>query len=94
MSKARPSDEILNAFVDGEFSPEDRLLTLKSIAANDSMSREVCDMYQLKELVSMAYRADVIPPPGNGPVRGAVPRAGGGRPPRRPWRWWPWARWR
>jgi uncharacterized protein len=70
MSKTRPSDEILNAFVDGEFSPEDRLLTLKSIAANDSMSREVCDMYQLKELVNMAYRADVIPPPGNGPVRG------------------------
>jgi uncharacterized protein len=70
MSKARPSDEILNAFVDGEFSPEDRLLTLKSIAANDSMSREVCDMYQLKELVNMAYRADTIPPPARGPARG------------------------
>lgn len=51
----RPSDEILNAFVDGEFSPEDRLGTLKAIASSEQLSREVCDMHQLKELVSMAY---------------------------------------
>ncbi len=69
MNDPRPSDEILNAFVDGEFSPEDRLLTLKSIAANENLSREVCDMYQLKELVSMAYRPDLIPYPDSRPVR-------------------------
>lgn len=51
----RPSEEILNAFVDGEFSPEDRLSTLKAIASSEQLSREVCDMHQLKELVSMAY---------------------------------------
>jgi uncharacterized protein len=61
MSELRPSEEILNAFVDGEFSPEDRLSALKSIAANDGLSREVCDMYQLKELVGMAYRSDTLP---------------------------------
>lgn len=69
MNDPRPSDEILNAFVDGEFSPEDRLLTLKSIAANENLSREVCDMYQLKELVSMAYRPDLLPDPDARPVR-------------------------
>ena len=63
MSEPRPSDEILNAFVDGEFSPEDRLLTLKSIAASENLSREVCDMYQLKELVNMAYSQGAIPDP-------------------------------
>lgn len=51
----RPSEEILNAFVDGEFSPEDRLNTLKLISSSERLSREVCDMHQLKELVSMAY---------------------------------------
>lgn len=61
MSELRPSDEILNAFVDGEFCPEDRLSALKSIAADENLSREVCDLYQLKELVSMAYRADTLP---------------------------------
>ncbi|WP_018871829.1 hypothetical protein [Thioalkalivibrio sp. ALJ16] len=54
-AKNRPSEEILNAFVDGEFSPEDRLYTLKTIASSEHLSREVCDMHQLKELVSMAY---------------------------------------
>jgi len=52
----RPSEELLNAFVDGEFSPEDRLETLKRISCSEHLSREVCDMHQLKELVNMAYR--------------------------------------
>ncbi|TVP91371.1 MAG: anti-sigma factor [Thioalkalivibrio sp.] len=61
MSDGRPSEEILNAFVDGEFSPEDRLSALKSISAHESLSRDVCDLYQLKELVNMAYRPDTLP---------------------------------
>jgi uncharacterized protein len=84
MSDLRPSEEILNAFVDGEFSPEDRLSALKSIAANESLSREVCDLYQLKELVNMAYRADTLPAGGGrrvlhgGPPRGWVPALAAG----------------
>ncbi|TVP81538.1 anti-sigma factor [Thioalkalivibrio sp.] len=77
MSDTRPSDEILNAFVDGEFSSEDRLLTLKSIAASENLSREVCDMYQLKELVNMAYSQGSIPDPKRRPLRKRG-RLGGG----------------
>ncbi|WP_019625054.1 hypothetical protein [Thioalkalivibrio sp. ALJT] len=72
-AKDRPSEEILNAFVDGEFAPEDRLSTLKTIASNEDLSREVCDMHQLKELVSMAYE-DV---PARQTGRGRQPAAGG-----------------
>jgi intracellular sulfur oxidation DsrE/DsrF family protein len=57
----KPSEEILNAFVDGEFSPEDRLHTLQFIAASERLSREICDLYQLKELVSLAYRDGIVP---------------------------------
>jgi len=84
MSDLRPSEEILNAFVDGEFSPEDRLSALKSIAANEGLSREVCDLYQLKELVNMAYRADTLPESGGrrllhgGPPRGWAPALAAG----------------
>ena len=60
----RPSEEILNAFVDGEFSPEDRLHTLQAIASSEHLSREVCDMHQLKELVAMAY--EDLPEPAGG----------------------------
>jgi intracellular sulfur oxidation DsrE/DsrF family protein len=77
VSDPRPSDEILNAFVDGEFSSEDRLLTLKSIAASENLSREVCDMYQLKELVNMAYGPGSIPDPKRRPMRRGG-RLGGG----------------
>ena len=77
MSDPRPSDEILNAFVDGEFSSEDRLLTLKSIAASENLSREVCDMYQLKELVNMAYSQGSIPDPNRRSTRKGR-RLGGG----------------
>ncbi len=77
MSDPRPSDEILNAFVDGEFSSEDRLLTLKSIAASENLSREVCDMYQLKELVNMAYSQGSIPDPNRRSTRKGR-RPGGG----------------
>ncbi len=76
MTDRRPSEEILNAFVDGEFSPEDRLLTLKSIAGDEQLSHEVCDLYQLKELVGMAYRHDVVPPSLRGPVRAEGGRSG------------------
>jgi uncharacterized protein len=77
VSDPRPSDEILNAFVDGEFSSEDRLLTLKSIAASENLSREVCDMYQLKELVNMAYGQGSLPDPKRRPMRRGG-RLGGG----------------
>ena len=56
----KPSEEILNAFVDGEFSPEDRLHTLQFIAASERLSREICDLYQLKELVNLAYREGIV----------------------------------
>ncbi len=64
-AQGRPSEEILNAFVDGEFSPEDRLDTLQAIASSEHLSREVCDMHQLKELVAMAYE-DLPEPAGGG----------------------------
>lgn len=57
----KPSEEILNAFVDGEFSPEDRLHTLQYIASSERLSREICDLYQLKELVNLAYREGIVP---------------------------------
>jgi uncharacterized protein len=62
MTDNRPSEEILNAFVDGEFSRDDRLNTLRMIASDESLSREVCDMVRLKELISSAYRVEDMTP--------------------------------
>jgi uncharacterized protein len=55
MKTDKPSDEILNAFVDGEFCPEERLACLKRISTDEALSRQVCDLCQVKEMVNLAY---------------------------------------
>lgn len=61
MKTDKPSDEILNAFVDGEFCPEERLACLRQISGDETLSREVCDLCQVKEMVNLAYER--VPPP-------------------------------
>jgi len=71
MRTDKPSDEILNAFVDGEFCPEERLATLKQIASDDRLSREICDLCQIKEMVNLAYERVPAPPQRHGLARSA-----------------------
>jgi uncharacterized protein len=61
MKTDKPSEEVLNAFVDGEFCPEERLACLRQIANDEALSREVCDLSQVKEMVNLAYER--VPPP-------------------------------
>jgi uncharacterized protein len=61
MKTDKPSDEILNAFVDGEFCPEERLACLRQISSDEALSRQVCDLCQVKEMVNLAY--EHVPPP-------------------------------
>ena len=77
MSKRPISEEMLNAFVDRQLCPEDRLRILRSVARDQHLSQEICDRQRMKELVSFAYRQPDTPP--------ANPR-----PPCRTftWRWW------
>ncbi|ACL71660.1 hypothetical protein [Thioalkalivibrio sulfidiphilus] len=74
MKTDKPSEEILNAFVDGEFCPEERLATLKQISADEQLSREICDLCQLKEMVNLAYER--VPPPPQRHARGRSARGG------------------
>ena len=62
MKTDKPSEEVLNAFVDGEFCPEERLACLRRISSDEALSREVCDLCQLKEMVSLAYEHVPRPP--------------------------------
>jgi uncharacterized protein len=73
MKTDKPSDEILNAFVDGEFCPEERLACLRQISSDEALSRQVCDLCQVKEMVNLAYER--VPPP---PERRASARSARG----------------
>ncbi|MFO8154232.1 hypothetical protein [Thioalkalivibrio sp.] len=78
MARPRISEEMLNAFVDRQLCPEDRLHILRSISADQQISQEICDRQRMKELISFAYGQPAAPPT---------------RPPTTcrtfPWRWWP-----
>jgi intracellular sulfur oxidation DsrE/DsrF family protein len=52
---SEPSAEILNAFIDGELCSEDRLACLKQIAKEQAIGSEICDLCQVKEMVTLAY---------------------------------------
>jgi uncharacterized protein len=75
MKTDKPSEEVLNAFVDGEFCPEERLACLQQIANDEALSREVCDLCQLKEMVNLAYER-VPPPPVSSTGRARTIRGG------------------
>lgn len=62
MKSTRPSPEMLNAFVDGEFCAEERLACLKEVADDEDSVREVCELLQVKEMVSLAYAHVPAPP--------------------------------
>ena len=70
------SDEMLDAFVDRQLAPEDRLRILRSIATDRGLGQQICERQRIKELVGMAYREPEPPPR---PVRSCGIRK---------WRWW------
>ena len=49
------SDEIVNAFVDGELSAQERAELLSAASASKELSQRICQAQRLKELVLTAY---------------------------------------
>lgn len=49
------SDELLNAFVDGELDSAEKSRLLGLIAADSGLKQRICDLWQLKEMVGNAY---------------------------------------
>lgn len=54
------SDEFLNAFVDDQLSPDEKSRVYPQIAGDQALSREVCELRKLRDLVRLAYN-DVEP---------------------------------
>jgi intracellular sulfur oxidation DsrE/DsrF family protein len=52
----RPSDELLNSFVDDQLAREEKGRLFVQVAQDENLSREVCELRKLHELVQFAYR--------------------------------------
>lgn len=63
------SEEFLNAFVDNELDAEEKSRAYLAMQQDDALSRQVCELRSLQDLVRLAYR-DVPPPPSRQRVRG------------------------
>lgn len=55
MSKLNYSDEVISAFVDGQLTRDERIEILAAATESDLLRRRICEIQQLKELVSSAY---------------------------------------
>ena len=71
MSRERQfSDEFLNAFVDDQLAPDEKSRVYPAITGDQTLSREVCELRKLRDLVRLAYK-DVEP---STPARHVLPR--------------------
>ena len=75
MEKRHYSDDILNAFVDGELETEDAIEVLKASEDDDEVRTRLCELRYLKEMVAHAY-SDVPRP--HAPVEASRHRLSGG----------------
>lgn len=73
MEQYEISDEILNAFIDGEIESEEKIEILRQLSENPQLTQRACELVRTKELLHAAYRS-ATPDTGEGGVR-----AGGGK---------------
>ena len=62
MAKPQISEEMLNAFVDRQLCPEDRLHILRSISGDQQIGQEICFRQRMNKLIILNY-APPAPPP-------------------------------
>jgi intracellular sulfur oxidation DsrE/DsrF family protein len=58
------SDEYLNAFVDDQLTPEEREQVYARLSQDDALKQRVCQLRQVSDLVSFAYKQLPQPAPG------------------------------
>lgn len=54
------SDELLNSFIDGQITQEDRQEILALLEQDESLAKQVCELQRIKQMTTLAY--DQIPP--------------------------------
>jgi intracellular sulfur oxidation DsrE/DsrF family protein len=61
-SKTKFSDEFLNAFVDGQLTPDEQSRALVEISQDENVNRQVCELRKVRDLVQLAYAELPVPP--------------------------------
>ena len=58
------SDEFINAFVDDQLTPEEKAQVYARLSDNEALSRQICELHKVHDLVQLAYKE--LPMPAKG----------------------------
>lgn len=56
------SEEFINAFVDGELTPDEKAQVYAQLPNNNVLNREICELRKIRDLVQLAYKELPTPP--------------------------------
>ncbi|MHB8622592.1 MAG: hypothetical protein ACYC9J_04065 [Sulfuricaulis sp.] len=55
------SDELVNAFIDGELTPEEKAQVYAQLTNNNGLNRQICELHKVRDLIQFAYKDPPIP---------------------------------
>ncbi len=58
------SDEFVNAFVDGELTPEEKAQVYAQLAGNNVLNQQICELRKVRDLIQLAYKEPPRPTTG------------------------------
>ncbi len=58
------SDEFINAFVDDQLTPEEKAQVYARLSGNEPLSRQICELRKVRDLVQLAYKEPPLPAKG------------------------------
>lgn len=58
------SDEYLSAFIDDQLTPEEKAQVYAHLAGNEALSRQICELRKVRDLVQLAYKEPPMPAQG------------------------------
>ena len=55
------SDEFINAFVDDQWTPEEKAQVYARLSGDEPLSRRICELRKIRDLVQLAYKEPPLP---------------------------------
>lgn len=55
------SDEFIDAFVDGQLTPEEKARVYAHLCGDEAVNRRICERRKIRDLVRLAYQAAPMP---------------------------------
>ncbi|OGI48070.1 MAG: hypothetical protein A3E57_05285 [Candidatus Muproteobacteria bacterium RIFCSPHIGHO2_12_FULL_60_33] len=55
------SDEFINAFIDDQLTPEEKAQVYARLSGNEPLSRQICELRKVRDMVQLAYKEPPMP---------------------------------